>query len=157
MLHTKNLSSIPSNFREEEIWSWSSLFLCSNLWPTGSGVSFNPKLIIWIKLINVHNEMLNTKYQSSNPSSFREVEFWSWFSLFLCSNLWPLGRGQLWHEYHMYKLGRGPQEDAKNQISKLYAFQFQRRILKMGFFVPAIQLVTPWVGPILTPGASSTW
>ena len=36
------------------------------------------------------------------------------------------------------------QGDAKNQISKLYAFQFQRRrILKMGFFVPMFQLVTP--------------
>ena len=60
----------------------------------------------------------------------------------------------------LYKLGRGPQGDAKNQISKLYAFQFQRgRILKMGFFVPMFQLVTPWMGPILTPGSSSkqTW
>ena len=31
MLHTKNQSSIPSSFREEEFWSWSFLFLCSNL------------------------------------------------------------------------------------------------------------------------------
>ena len=61
MLHTKNLSSIPSSFREEEFWSWSSLFLCSNLWPQGSGVSFDPKGIIWIQLIKVHKEMLNTK------------------------------------------------------------------------------------------------
>ena len=47
-----------------------------------------------------------------------------------------------------------------NLISKLYAFQFQRkRILKIGFFVPMFQLVTPGVGPIFTPGASSkqTW
>ena len=104
--------------------------------------------------------MLNTKYQSSNPSSFREEKFWSWFSLFLCSNLWPLGWGQFWpHDHHMNKLGRGPQGDAKNQISKLYAFQFQRRILKIGFFAPVFQLVTPGVGPILTPGASyeQTW
>ena len=43
MLHTKNLISIPSSFRKEEFWSWSSLFLCSNLWP---GVSFDPKGII---------------------------------------------------------------------------------------------------------------
>ena len=55
----------------------------------------------------------------------------------------------------MNKLGRGPQGDAKNQISKLYTFQFQRkRILKMGFFVPMFQLVTPGLGPILTLGAS---
>ena len=63
-LHTKNLSSIPSSFREEEFWSWSSLFLCSNLWPPPppppppprGGVSFDPKGIIWIKLIKVHKK-----------------------------------------------------------------------------------------------------
>ena len=77
MLHTENLSSISSSFREEEFWSWSFLFLCSNLWPH-CGVSFNPKGIIWIKLIKVNKEMLNTKYKSCNPSSFREEEFWSW-------------------------------------------------------------------------------
>ena len=38
----------------------------------GGAVSFDPKGIIRIKLIKVHKEMLNTKYQSSNPSSFRE-------------------------------------------------------------------------------------
>ena len=108
MLHTKDLSSIHSSFREEEFWSWSSLFLCSNLWPH-CGVSFDSKGIIWIKLIKVHQEMLNTKYQISNPCSFREEEFWSWFSLFLCSNLWPPGRGQFWpHGHHMNKLGKGP-------------------------------------------------
>ena len=60
----------------------------------------------------------------------------------------------------MYKLGRCPQGDAKNQISKLYASQFQRkRILKMGFFIPMFQLVTQGLGPILIPGASyeQTW
>ena len=125
MLHTKNLSSIPLSFREKEFWSWSSLFLCSNLW-SRCGVSFDSKGIIWILLIKVHKEMPNTKYQSSNPCSFREEEFWSWFSLFLCSNLWPLGRGQFWHhQHHMNKLGRGPQRGAKHQISKLYAFQFR--------------------------------
>ena len=73
------------------------------------GVSFDPKGIIWVKLIKVHKEILNTKNQSSNPSSLREEEFWSWFSLFLCSNLWPPGLGQFWlHKHHMNKLGRGP-------------------------------------------------
>ena len=60
----------------------------------------------------------------------------------------------------MNKLGRCPLGDSKNQISKLYTFQFQRkRILKMGFFVPMFQLVTPVLGPILTLGASyeQTW
>ena len=71
------------------------------------------------------------------------------------------GWDQFWpHEHHMNKLGRCPQGDAKNQISKVYTFQFQRkRILKMGFFVPMSQLVTHWLGPILTLGASyqQTW
>ena len=95
-IHTKNLRSIPSSFRGEEFWSWSSLFPCSKLWPQG-GVSFDLKGIIWIKLIKVHKEMLNTKYRSSNPSSFREEEF-----------------------------------------------------LKLVFFVPLFQLVTPGAGPGLT-------
>ena len=73
------------------------------------GATFDSKGIIWIRLIKVHKEMLNTKYQSSNPFSFREEEFWSWFSLFLYSNLWPLGQGQFWpHKHHINKLGRGP-------------------------------------------------
>ena len=61
-------------------------------------------------------------------------------------------------EHHMNKLGRCPQGDAKNQISKLYTFQ-RKRILKMEFFVPMFQLVTPGLGPILTLGASyeQTW
>ena len=60
----------------------------------------------------------------------------------------PRGRASFeLHEHHMNKLGRGPQGDAKNQISKLYTFQFLRkRILKMGFFVPMFQLVTPGLG-----------
>ena len=61
---------------------------------------------------------------------------------------------------HMYELGKDPQGDAAYQISKLYVFQFQRkRILKMGFFVPMSQLVTPGAGPILIPVASykQTW
>ena len=44
------------------------------------GASFDSKGIIWIRLIKINKEMLNTKYQSSNPFSFREEEFWSWFS-----------------------------------------------------------------------------
>ena len=84
MLHTKNQSSIPSSY-------------LPNCDP-GGAVSFDPKGIIRIKLIKVHKEMLNTKYQSSNPSSFREKTIWSWFSLFLCSNLWPLGRGHKVHK-----------------------------------------------------------
>ena len=123
------------------------------------GVSFDPKGIIRIKLIKVHKEMLNIKALILPVSEKKNFEVG-----FLCSYVPtcdPHGRGQFWpQKHHMNKLGRGPQGDAKNQISKLYAFQFQkRRILKTWFFVPMFQLMTPWVGPISTPGASSkeTW
>ena len=61
-------------------------------------------------------------------------------------------------------VGKGPQGDVAYQISKFYAFQFQRRrILKMGFFVLTFQLVNPPPpGPgraSFDPGASNeqTW
>ena len=57
--------------------------------------------------------------------------------------------------YHMNKIDKGPQGDAKYQISKLYPFQFEtRRILKLVFFGPMFQVVTPRAGPVLTPEAS---
>ena len=106
------LTKVYKEMLHTKFWNWSSLFLCSICDPT-VGIRFDPKGIIWIKLIKVHKEMINTKYQSSNPSSFREEDFWGWFSLFLCSNLWPPGWGQFWpHKHHMNKLGRCPQGDA---------------------------------------------
>ena len=54
--------------------------------------SFDPRsiiCIIWTNLVDVHREMLKTKYQRSISSSFRGKEFWRWDSSFLCSNLWP--------------------------------------------------------------------
>ena len=88
MLNTKYQSSNPSSFREEEFWS---CFLCSYV-PTcdpRGEASFDPTSIICTNLVDVHREMLKTKYQSSIPSSFRGKEFWRWDSSFLCSNLWP--------------------------------------------------------------------
>ena len=42
------------------------------------------------------------------------------------------------------------------QISKVNAFQFQRRkISKLVCFVPMFHLVTPGAGPVLTPKASN--
>ena len=84
------------------------------------GANIDPRGIIWTNLVEVHKEMLHTKYQSSAPSSFREEEFRSLPSLFQCSNTWPPGRGQFWPQgHHMNKLGRGPLGDATYQISKL--------------------------------------
>ena len=38
-----------------------------------------------MNLVEVHKEMLHTKYQSSMQSSFREEELQNFCSLFLCS------------------------------------------------------------------------
>ena len=109
MLHTKYQSSRPSTFREEELWNFHSLFLCSTYDPQGRA-SFDLRGILWTNLVEVHKEMPHTKYQISTPSSFRKEKFWRWASLFPCSNLWPPGRGQLWPQgHHMNKLSRGSQ------------------------------------------------
>ena len=53
--------------------------------------------------------------------------------------------------HHMNTIDKGLQGDAAYQKSKLYPYQFQRRrILKLVFFVPMFQLVTPGVGSVLT-------
>ena len=50
--------------------------------------------------------------------------------------------------------GRGPQEDAIYQISKLYTIKFQRkRTLKFALFVPMFQLLSRGERPVLTPEA----
>ena len=57
--------------------------------------------------------------------------------------------------HHVNKIDKGLQGDITYQKSKLYLFQFQRRrILKLVFFVPMFQLVTPGVGSVLTPKES---
>ena len=57
--------------------------------------------------------------------------------------------------HHVNKIDKGLQGDATYRKSKLYPFQFQtRRILKLVFFVPMFQLVTPGVGSVLTPKES---
>ena len=43
-------------------------------------------------MVEVHKEMLHTKYQSSRPSSFRVEELWNFRPLFLCSTFDPQGR-----------------------------------------------------------------
>ena len=58
--------------------------------------------------------------------------------------------------HHMNKLGGGPHGDSAYQISKFHTVKFlkKKRILKVGFFVPTFQLVTPRAGPVLSSGAS---
>ena len=52
--------------------------------------------------------------------------------------------------HHMNKIDKSLQGDATYQKSKLCPFQFQRRILKLVFFVPMFQFVTPAVGSVLS-------
>ena len=57
--------------------------------------------------------------------------------------------------HHMNEIDKGLQGDGTYQKSKLYPFGFQRRrILKLVFFVPMFQRVTPGVGSVLTPKES---
>ena len=97
-----------------------SLFLWFQLVTHGVGPVLIPRGIMWIQLTKIYKEMLHTENLSSISSSFREEEFWSWSSLFLCSNLWPQGWDQFWPQRnHMNKVDQSPQRDAKYQISKL--------------------------------------
>ena len=100
--------------------NYTSLFLWFQLVTPRVGPVLIPRGIMWIKLTKVYKEMLHTKNLSSISSSFREEKFWSWSSLFLCSNLWPQGWDQFWPERnHMNKIDKGPKRDDKYQISKL--------------------------------------
>ena len=83
MLHTKYQNSMASSFREKEFWRWASLFLCSNLWPQ-VGTSFDPRGIICTNLVEVHQKMLHTKYQSSSPYGLGQEDFYKFCSLSLC-------------------------------------------------------------------------
>ena len=64
------------------------------------GAQFDLRGIIWTTLVEVHQEMLHTKYQTSAPSSFRKEEFWSFPSLFLCFEIVTPGASyeQSWYK-----------------------------------------------------------
>ena len=74
MLHAKYQGSRPSSFRLVELWNFHSLFLCLTYDPQGGG-SFDPRGISRTNLVEVHKEMLHTKYRISTPSSIREETF----------------------------------------------------------------------------------
>ena len=74
-------------------------------------------------------------------------------SLFLWFQLLTNGGGASFDPtgHHMNKIDKGLQGDATYQKSMLYPFQIQRRrILKLVFFLPMFQLVTPGVGSVFT-------
>ena len=64
--------------------------------------------------------MLHTKYQSSRPYGSREEDFLSFSYISLCKTNKPQGRGYFRSVGNdLNNLGRGPQDDASYQISKL--------------------------------------
>jgi len=71
MLHTKYQKSGPYNFREED-------FLKILLWKTDKArgrAILSPGVIIWTILVDVYKPMLHTRYQRSEPYSYRDEDF----------------------------------------------------------------------------------
>ena len=54
--------------------------------------------------------------------------------------------------YNLNNLGRGPLDEATDQIPKTWAFWFQSRRLFKGFPYVYVKHVGPWAGPFLAPG-----
>ena len=97
--------------------------------------------------------MPHNKYQISTPSSFREKKKLKMgFFVPMFQLVTPRVGPVMTPGHHMNRLGRGPQGDAMYQISKLLAFQFQRRrILKFSSFVPMFQTCDPRGRPSFDP------
>ena len=66
--------SEKKNFEDQLLNSYVPTCDTAHPQPLG-GVSFEPRGILRANLVEVHKEMLYTKYQSSRPSSFKEEEF----------------------------------------------------------------------------------
>ena len=73
MLYTKNQSSKPGSEKK----NFECCLLCSNVQIADprDGANLDQGGIILTNLVEVHKEMLHTKYQSSMPFSFQEEEF----------------------------------------------------------------------------------
>ena len=161
MLHAKNQSSIPSSFREE-FWSWSFLFLCSNLWPPTHptnpqcGVSFDPRGITWIQLIKVHRRCYIPNIKALSPPVSEKKNF----EVGLLGSFVPTcdHRGETSFDppaHDMNKLDRSSYGDAYYQISKLYPFSLGQKYFEVGLLWSCVPTCDPpGRGPVLTPGTS---
>ena len=75
MLHTKYQESGPKRFSTR---TFSKMSLYISLWESCDPwdvASFNPSGIICTILVEGHHMMLQTKYQGSGPSGFRQEDF----------------------------------------------------------------------------------
>ena len=94
----------------------------------GGRASFDPMTIISTILVEVYNEMLHTKYQSSTHSSFSEEKFPFFLPMFELLTPW---QDQLCpYRYKMNKSGKVPPQYARCQISKLYPSVLQKKSFK---------------------------
>ena len=127
------------------------------LYQTASNYSPGVEISSMLSVLGFHKE-IKKEILTRGP-------WWPWIAhlshfpqkwiLHLCSfgsNVWHRGWGQFDPTgHHMNKIDKGLQGDATYQKSMLYPFQFQRRrILKLVFFLPMFQLVTPRVGSVFT-------
>ena len=72
MPNIKALSFPVSEKKNFEVGLLCSYVPTCDLWV---GASSDPQDMIWTNLIEVHMEMLTSKYQSYTPSSLRQEEF----------------------------------------------------------------------------------
>ena len=91
--YIQNIKALSLPVSEKKNYETFVLCSCVQLVIPQGRANFDPRGIIWTNLVEVHKEMLYTKYQSSSPSSFKEEKFWNFHSLFLCFNSWAPGQG----------------------------------------------------------------
>ena len=157
MLHAKNQSSIPSSFREEEFWSWSFLFLCSNLWPPTHpqcGVSFDPRGIdTWIQLIKVHRRCYIPNIKALSPPVSEKKNF----EVGLLGSFVPTcdHRGETSFDPPAYMTWTNLIEVHTEMLTTRYQNStpsaWDKNILKLVFFGPVFQLVIPQGGAQFWP------
>ena len=87
--------------------------------------TFDPRDIICTILVEVHKEMLHSKYQSSMPSSFREEDFQRFCYFF---SFWLPWQPELRLEFNLLNnFGRTSPKEHPCQVSSRLAQWFRRR------------------------------
>ena len=158
MLHTKYKSSALSSFRQAILKF--SLFV-PMFWTCDSrgGASFDLRGIIWTIFVEVHYDMLHTKYQTSAPSSFRKEEFWSFPSLFPCFELVTPGARPVLTQGASYEQSwyKSTRRCFIPNIKALHFLVSEKKNFKVFPLCSYVSNLCPppiHVGPVLTPGAS---
>ena len=135
---------MPTSLREEEIFFFPFLFLCSRLWPPGQG-QFKRQGLHLNKLgRGPPGDVTCYKAVCLPVSEINNFDVSFFFPTCMFQIVTPLVRGQFWPKgHHLNKLGSGPLGDGTYHISKLYAFQFQRRRILKFLFLPMFRILNP--------------